>query len=626
MSAVRNPDGQVIEEKYERQGWPAVKRPDLSPPSGWDMALIPAVNRVRNHQLSPDGEQIAFIWDRDDQSDVYVMASAGGWPRRISTRRAAAAYWADEIPQWSPDGRFLAFTMQDHVYVAPASGGLPQKISDFAASASSPVWLPDSNQLVVSVERNDQVQLLLTDRNGRWPRHIIQTPGDAWDAKPSPDGRFLLFTHRPFDDMNRLDIWLVELETGQLRELTDTPKLRNWGGIWSPDGEQIAFISQRPEFNEVWLVRPDGAGLRQLSHAGADFADLAWSPDGSQIACSINRAGAYELALLDAQSGQVQTLRAGNGVHALPNWSPDGRFLTVEYEDPILPPDLYKVEVENGRVTQLTFSNLPALAANPLVMPEIVSYKSFDGLEIPAFLYRPAKSNGAAVVHPHGGPSSLYNFGWDIWAQYFVAKGYTWLAPNYRGSTGYGVTFEQANYNDWGVGDTQDCLYGARYLHTLPEIDKERIGIFGGSYGGYMTACCLSRDPDYLFACGVNKYGDSNVISSWAQCNRDLRLYTEIFLGHPAENRPVHVAASPIAEVENVQKPVLIAHGLDDTVVPPQASEEWVEALRRAGKTFEYKTYAGEAHGFLHKKTVLDFYGRMETFLDWYLLPKIGHR
>ena len=120
----------------------------------------------------------------------------------------------------------------------------------------------------------------------------------------------------------------------------------------------------------------------------------------------------------------------------------------------------------------------------------------------------------------------------------------------------------------------------------------------------------------------MNKYGDSNIISSWAQCNRDLRLYTEIFLGHPAENRPVHLAASPIAEVKNVQKPVFIAHGLDDTVVPPQASEEWVEALRRAGKTFEYKTYAGEAHGFLHKKTVLDFYGRMETFLDWYLLPR----
>ncbi len=279
------------------------------------------------------------------------------------------------------------------------------------------------------------------------------------------------------------------------------------------------------------------------------------------------------------------------------------------------------MEVDSGRATQVTFSQLPALAANGLVVPEIASYQSYDGLEIPAFLYRPKQSNGAAVLYPHGGPSGQYTYGWDILAQYFVAKGYTWLAPNYRGSTGYGLAFEHANYDDWGVGDTQDCLHGARYLRTLPGIDPERLGIYGGSYGGYMTVCCLSRDPDYLFACGVNKYGDSNVISSWAQCSRELRLYTEIFLGHPADNRAVHLAASPIAEVKNIQKPVLVLHGLDDMVVPPQAAEEWVEALRREGKTFEYKTYAGEAHGFLKRSTLLDYYGRIERFFDWYLMP-----
>ena len=210
---------------------------------------------------------------------------------------------------------------------------------------------------------------------------------------------------------------------------------------------------------------------------------------------------------------------------------------------------------------------------------------------------------------------------WEPLIPYFAAKGYTWLRPNYRGSTGYGVAFEQANYNDWGEGDTQDCLYGARYLRDLPGIDPGRVAIYGASYGGYMVACCLSRDPDYLYACGVDKFGDANLISSWAQCNRDLRLYSEIFLGHPARNRQVYIDGSPIYQVENVQKPVLIFHGLEDDVVPPQASEEWVEALRRAGKTFEYKTYADEAHGFLQRATQLDFYRRLERFLDWYLLP-----
>jgi dipeptidyl aminopeptidase/acylaminoacyl peptidase len=277
--------------------------------------------------------------------------------------------------------------------------------------------------------------------------------------------------------------------------------------------------------------------------------------------------------------------------------------------------------VPDGSRTQLTFSKPPALVGQSLVTPERISYPSYDGLEIPALLYRPARPNGAAILYPHGGPTSQYAFEWDILAQYLVAKGYTYLAPNYRGGTGYGLTFEHANYNDWGGGDTQDCLHGAKYLRDLAEIDPARLAIYGGSYGGYMVACCLSRDPDYLFACGVAKYGDANVTSSWAQCNRDIRLYTEMQLGHPARNRQVYLNASPLHQVEQVQKPVLILHGLEDDVVPPQASEEWVEALRRAGKTFEYKTYAGEPHGFLKRANLHDVWSRIERFLDWYLLP-----
>jgi dipeptidyl aminopeptidase/acylaminoacyl peptidase len=137
-----------------------------------------------------------------------------------------------------------------------------------------------------------------------------------------------------------------------------------------------------------------------------------------------------------------------------------------------------------------------------------------------------------------------------------------------------------------------------------------------------MTIASLSRDPEYLFACGVAKYGDSNLVSSWAQCEKRLRLYTEIFLGHPADNLGIYLKGSPITEAKNVQKPVLILHGLLDTVVPPEASEEWVEALRRENKTFEYKTYDDEPHGFLRRENLYDVYERMERFLDWYLLPK----
>jgi dipeptidyl aminopeptidase/acylaminoacyl peptidase len=612
-----------LEEKYERNGWPSIKRPDLKPPEGWSLELLVGLNRIRNHRLSPDGKKIAFIWDREDLSDVYVVPVAGGWPRRISMKRGPVAYWDDELPQWSPDSRWLAFTIEGHAHVANPEAGLPRKVSDFTEDASVAAWMPDSHGLLVYNDRGGEaVQLLLTDREGTWPRPLVTLPGDVREARPSPDGKSVVFTFRPQDDPNRWDLRIVDLASGEIRPLTGTPKLKDWWPRWSPDGKWIAFLSQRGGFDDLWLIGMDGNGLRQVTKRGQDVSELAWSPDGKQIACTLNRDGAYHLALVDVSSGAVSDLQRGQGIFSRPNWSPDGSFLTVEYETPLQPPDLYRVSLPDGKMTQLTFSNPPALAGGGLVQPEPVVYKSFDGTEIHAFLYRPVKPNGAAIVYPHGGPSGQYLYEWDLLAQYLVAKGYTYLAPNYRGSTGYGVAFEQANYNDWGGADRQDVLYAARYLHTRDWIDPARIAIYGGSYGGYMTALCLSRDPDYLYACGVSKYGDAHLENSWALCNRDLRIYSEMMLGHPGTNRQVYLDGSPIFQVENIRKPVLILHGLADDVVPPEASEMWVEALRRAGKTFEYKTYAGEPHGFLKRSHVLDVYERVERFLDWYLMPR----
>lgn len=622
-------------EKYERNGWPSLPRPDIKPPTGWSLSLITSLERIRSHRLAPDGRSLAFIKDTETLSDVYLLSLDGGWPERVSTHRDIVAYWDDEIPQWSPDSKWLAFTIDGHVHITPAGptlvhvegGGLPKKITDFTEGAFSPKWMPDSEHLIVGVTRRKADQLVLTDRNGAWPRPLTDSPdGDHWDAQPAPDGKSIAYLLRRFDDINRLDICLLDLESGQTRTLYGKPKTRTHSPRWSPDGKWVAFICQEDGHDDLWMVRPDGSDLRQVTKLGYDIAQFAFSPDGARIALTVIRQGSITLEVLEqGEQGPagLHSLMAsplGMGVHANPNWSPDGKFLTFEFESPVLPPDIYQIKVADGEIKQLTFSMPPALAKNKRVMPEVVSYKSFDGLDIPAFLFRPEKPNGAAVLHPHGGPSALYAAEWDELAQYLVAKGYTFIAPNYRGSTGYGVEFEHRNYNDWGVGDTKDCIYGARYLATLPGIDPARIAILGGSYGGYMTICSLSRDPEYHFACGIAKYGDSNLYSSWAQCKRELRLYTEIFLGHPARNRKAYELGSPILEVTNVKKPMLILHGLLDDVVPPEASEEWVEALKKHDKTFEFKTYPDEPHGFLRRKNQLDVYARVEQFLDWYLM------
>ncbi|MGE5249645.1 MAG: LpqB family beta-propeller domain-containing protein [Bacteroidota bacterium] len=611
-----------LTEKYERNGWPAVARPDIKPPQGWSISLITSLERIRNHSLSPDGSTLAYIKDGESLSDVFLLAREAGWPRRITTERGLVAYWDDEIPQWSPDSRWIAFTMNKHVHVVPAEGGLPRKITDFTSAAFSPKWMPDSKGLIVGVERDEADQLVLTDRDGTWPRALtIDAEGDHWDPQPAPDGRSVAFVYRCFDDLNRLEIRVVDVESGKITTVRGRARTRMEMPRWSPDGQRLAFISQEAGHDDLWMARPDGTEPRQVTNLGHDISNLAWSPDGRWVAATVNRDASLELVLIDPSTGEVVDLRGTPGVHSRPNWGPDGKTLTFEFESPILPPDIYELDLATKGVKQLTFSEPPALAANRLVMPKRVSYRSFDGLEIPALLFVPERPNGAAVLYPHGGPRDLYAFEYDILAQYLVARGYTYLAINYRGSTGYGVEYEFLNHDDWGKGDTQDCLHGAKYLRTLDWIDPARIAILGGSYGGYMTICSLSRDPEYLFACGVAKYGDSNLVSSWAQCNRELRLYTEIFLGHPSRNREVYINGSPIAEARNVQRPVLILHGLLDDVVPPEASEEWVEALRREGKTFEYKTYDDEPHGFLRRENLTDVYERIERFLDWYLLP-----
>lgn len=612
-----------LKEQYLRNGWPSLARPDLKSPPGWSLEAIATDNHLHHHAPAPDGQRAAFVWSREERSNLYSVGLDGGWPSQLTLDRAAVTPWTDAPPRWSPDGCWLAYTSGGHVWLLSADGGLPRCLSDFTGSAYAPVWMPDSNRLIVTTERDGREQMLLTDREGSWPRLLVNEPGaDVWDAQPSPDGRFVAYVRRPFDDLNRLDIRLVEVESGQVRALTGTSKERDWSPRWSPDGSRLLFLSERSGWNELWLVQADGSGLRQFTRAGRDVGDPAWSPDGSRIACTVNEEGALHLALVDGASGALTFLRRAKGVHSRPQWSPDGKRLSFEFESARQPAELYWVEVESGREAQYSYAKSPAFPPTPLVEPESVGYAGFDGLGIPAFLYRPAQPNGAAVLYAHGGPSSQYLLEWDGLAQYFVAKGYHWLAINYRGSTGYGRAFEEANHRVWGSGDVQDCLFGARFLAALPGVDPARIGIYGPSYGGYLTACALSRDPDYRFACGVCKYGDANTLTSWAQSNRDLRLYSEIFLGHPAENRDVYAKASPIHQVANLRKPVLILHGLTDDVVPPQAAEEWAEALAGAGKHFEYKSYAGEGHGFLRRENVLDATRRIERFLDWHLLPR----
>ena len=179
-----------------------------------------------------------------------------------------------------------------------------------------------------------------------------------------------------------------------------------------------------------------------------------------------------------------------------------------------------------------------------------------------------------AVVYPHGGPTDAYTDAWDGHAQYFVDRGYAWLAVNFRGSTGYGRDFERLNHDDWGVGDTKDCLAAADFLRTLDWVDGERLGIFGASYGSYMALLAVTDDPEYRFRCAVCKYGDCDITTSWAQGDREGVQDLDRMMGPPSGARDAYIAGSAYHRLENVRAPLLVAHGEQDIRVSPKQSEQ----------------------------------------------------
>jgi dipeptidyl aminopeptidase/acylaminoacyl peptidase len=607
--------------KDEHEGVLAQPRKDLKPPPHWRLEAVAYTPMPRTLTIGADRRRAVFIQDADT-SDVWLLdLDAGGPPERLTTGRDPASYWEDVPPRLSPDGSTVAYADEGHVWLVPAAGGLPRKLTE----GSNPVWI-DDERLVISVERDDTTRLAVVSARDPWPRRLatahgeLEESGDEGEAVVSPDGAEIAYTFTPRADLNRSEIRVASLDSGAVRALTGTTRMHDRGPAWSPDGTTVAYTSERSGFYEIHLVARDGADDRQLTSARGDHGELDWHPDGSRVLALRGRANRFDLVVVDVETGDGYMLARG-GTWCTPFWTAAGDIV-AGYEDHATPRELRRVADGEPKVV-----HAPAplsVKRAPHVALEDVSFQSFDGLEIPGFLLRPRDASPErpvpAVVYPHGGPTSYYGDDWDGHAQYFVDRGFAWLAINFRGSTGYGRDFERLNHGVWGVDDTKDCLAAADFLRTLDWVDGERLGIFGASYGSYMALLSVTDDPDYRYRCAVAKYGDCDITTSWAQGDREGVQDLERMMGPPSAARDAYIAGSAYHRLENVRVPLLIAHGERDERVSPKQSEQLVERLRKLGKTFEYVTYPTEAHGLLRAGPQLDFYTRLERFLNWNLM------
>jgi dipeptidyl aminopeptidase/acylaminoacyl peptidase len=619
-------------------------------------------------QASPDGRVIAFVvtqavrGDREHpyRSEIWSVPAAGGTPTRLT------AGPRDRHPRWSPDGRTLAFVSsrggEDQIYALPARGGEAQPLTARRGGAGSPpVWSPDSSTILFTAKvgplpgPDDSDVRVYTriryklDGQGYFDhryRQIFATPAHAatpeanpaqltsgdWDKSDpawSPDGTRIAFAGNPDpDDLDLeggVDLFVIPARGGEPTRLTRCRGPKS-GLAWSPDGRALAYVGHDDHLRGatdagIWLVEAGGeprlltTGLTATAgdHVGCDSrveapaSPPAWSPDGGEIRFLATLGGTTHLfAVTTGAAPRVRQLTHGR--RSLYGFS--GEAMAVS--DPLNPGDLY---VGERRLTDLN----PWLRELSLSMPEPFTFRGSGDWTCEGWIMPPvgfhADQRYPAILEIHGGPHGAYGEAFFHEFQLLAAAGYAVIYCNPCGSVGYGEQFARQVQFDWGghdYGDIMACVDAA--LARCPWIDPARLGVTGGSYGGFLTNWIVSHTD--RFRAAVTDRSTCNRMSHWG--TGDVGYRHADFAGLPFDNPDNYLRHSPIMFVRNVKTPILIMAGENDLRCSIQQSEEWFVALRRLGKTAEFVRFPGESHGMSRTGQPRHRIERLERQVAWF--------
>lgn len=397
---------------------------------------------------------------------------------------------------------------------------------------------------------------------------------------------------------------------------------------FSKDGKTFFFITDAGrEF--AYLAAYDLAtGERSTVYeASWDVMYQYLSENERYRVIAVNENGKNTLKVTDMSTGKdVAFPEIPDGDVLAVNISPTEKLMRLTVGTSKAPGNIYLYNFETSELKPLTNTLNPEINPEDLVAAEVVHYKSFDGLEIPAIYYKPLNASPEkkvpALVWVHGGPGGQSRVGYFALIQYLVNHGYAVLAVNNRGSSGYGKTFYKMDDQNHGDKDLQDCIYGKKYLQSLDYIDPEKIGIIGGSYGGYMTMAAMAFAPDE-FKVGVNIFG----VTNWLRTLQSIPPYWESFkkalyaeMGDPSTADSTRLYnISPLFHADKIKNPVMVLQGANDPRVLQVESDEIVEAMKQNNVPVEYVIFPDEGHGFVKKENEIKGYGAIVTFLDQYL-------
>lgn len=585
---------------------------------------------------SPKGDAIAFLANDPDVGWQLALYDLAADETHLLSPQPVAAH----RPTWSPDGSMLAVVRQNaeggsDIWLVPVStADTEHRFIGGSWETRSPAFSPDGEYLAFLSGQAGALDVWIVPAVGGEPRQVTQNtnPLDEprWTPRWSPDGRWIAYVSSRSGERNNDDLWLVSLDGSQHRQLT-TGLIVNTNAAWSPDSRWIAVVGNTATEHwygddaDVWRIDAGEGPSVRLTPAGGhsrrlEGAGITWSVDGGAVYALAFRNGDQNIAAVPVDGGVRTAVTNLSGQVTDFALSPDGQTLAVVHESQTSPPNLFMMPTTGGRLQRLT--HVDASVASPPSAPERVPYRTFDGLYCDAYLYLPPdfdeRRQYPGLIQVHGGGTNAYGNGWHPVEQWLAKQGFVVFAIEYRGSSGYGRDFAGLSYADWGGGQTQDAVCAGRWLLSQPFIT--RIGIYGGSYGGYMTLHSIVAEPD-LFSAAVDMYGKTNAFTGQAHADRVGRLFSSRdYWGRYAHEIPEAMTrASTVHRLDRIKTPLLIMHGDRDARVPPIESKQVAEALDRTGVPHEYVVYPGEGHGFRHREHRIDCYNRIQGWFERYL-------
>jgi dipeptidyl aminopeptidase/acylaminoacyl peptidase len=568
--------------------------------------------------FSPDGAEIAYSTDTTGQFNLWRQPAAGGWPVQLTVLEDDSA----RQHAWTREGFVVGIDHhgdeQWQLHRLPASGGWPEDLTRHPGAQFVVGYEhPDRPRLTYSgnATRPEDTSVYELDLVSGESHPLVEDRGNFAPGPWHPDGRRLALV-QVLGNMDQ-DVFLLDLADGSRRHLTPHQGEEiNLPVGFSQQGDALFLLTNR-DHEFTWLARLDLAGgLETVWRGDWDVEAAHLDRERRRLAWVVNEGGLSAFHVLDLVSGrELGVPELPRGWCRLSAFSPDGRRLAAVISTATRTADVYVADLEAQTTTRLTWSFLGGIPEEELCGAEAIHYPSFDR-RIPAWLYLPRAAGRLPVVLSiHGGPEAQERPGQEFSLyQYLASRGVAVLAPNIRGSSGYGRTYQALIHRDWGGGELRDIEAAARWLQEQAWVDPHRIAVYGASFGGFATLSAMTRLSEY-WACGVDLVGPSNLVTFARAVPPHWKHWTRRWVGDPDDDRDLLVERSPITYVDRVRAPLLVLQGARDPRVVKAESDQMVERLRAMGREVEYQVFEDEGHGFTKRPNLLRAYRMIADFL-----------